>query len=883
MNPPLVCARWRGFLVGGPLLGVGLFGGLLSAAPPSFSFRPGTTYAPGVPSTAAVCGHEPGQRFVDHGDVLRVLDAICGASPRATLIEYGETHQGRPLLLALCSSERNLARISAIEEGLAALRDSRRTDAAEREALIAALPVVVWLSFSVHGNEPAGTEAALPLLYHLAACEDEDVQTLMDQAVVVIDPSLNPDGRDRYVRWFESVVGRAPNPDPQAMEHDEPWPGGRENGFHFDLNRDWAFGTQVETRARLKRIRRLPPQVHADLHEMGYNSSYFFFPAAPPSHRSVPEASRELSATFGRANAAAFDARGWVYYTAENFDLLFPGYGDSWPMLNGAIGMTYEQAGHSAGGLAVTRDDGDLLTLEDRAAHHFTAALTTIRTAVAERSTLLEHFTRFHEEAFWEGENGAIRSIALVPGRDAGRTVDLIEVLVAQGIEVERATAAFQTTGERFTDRAVEARTLPEGTYLVPLAQPSGRLARALLEPRATIRTDDFYDLSAWSLPMAFGVEALVLTAPLDVVREPVRDAPRPKGGIVGAGASVGYLVEWSSVEGPSFLNRVQGEGVHVSCLTREIRLGDRWYGPGTLFIPTRQRGAVASVDLEAVIDSAARATGVTAVRTSTGWTDEGPDLGSDTVVSLRPAKIALVGGPGVSATSYGACAHFLSARLGASFTALSLDDLGGVDLERYNVVVLPDGRGFRSRLKDGVDGLRAFVERGGILIALGGAAFALGDEGVGLVSVAARKRPDDDNSGKDGTDHGEDRSWMVAEQVIRGRERNVPGTFFRARLDPDRRLSFGAGEEIAVLLDSTRVFDPEGGARSIARLAAEPYLSGHVTPVSEAALAGGDYLVSASIGRGEVVLFAEDPLFRGFLRGQFGLFSNAVYLLGSP
>ncbi|MBM4014525.1 MAG: hypothetical protein FJ293_06115, partial [Planctomycetes bacterium] len=519
-----------------------------------FTFEPAANYRSDVPRPVDLLGHAHGQRYSEHRDVLRVVRAIDAASDRVELQEYGRTPEGRALLLAFVSSPANLAAKERIARQLAELADPRVVDEAEAARRVAALPPIVWLSYNVHGNEPSCTEAALATLWHLAAAEDADVARLRDELLIIIDPCLNPDGRDRYVHWFQSVVGAVPDPEPASREHAEPPPGGRVNHYYFDLNRDWAFASQDETRRRLEPLRRYPPQVHVDFHEMYAESSYFFFPADLPRNLNLPQSTTEWGERFGRGNAAAFDRFGWSYYTGEQFDLLYPGYGDSFPSLRGAIGMTYEQAGHSAGGLEYRREDGSLLTLTDRIAHHFIASLATIETARSGRADLLRHWRRFHADAMAAGRVGPMREIALLPGADRTTLAELAALLLRHGIEVDVARAAFVARGVHdYAGGDSAERVLPEGTLLVPLEQPSARLAKALLEPRAGVERTTFYDISAWALPYAFGVAACWLEAPADVARArltgaaadtaPVANPLARRGGVVVAGADV--AVAW--------------------------------------------------------------------------------------------------------------------------------------------------------------------------------------------------------------------------------------------------------------------------------------------------------------------------------------------------
>lgn len=842
-------------------------GGAASGGTGTFSFTPAARYANDVPTPAAVLGHALGARFSTHEQVGRVVEAIGLASDRVTVSRYGETWAGRPLYLALVSSPANLARIEAIGDDIRLLEDPRRdVDGAERDRIVDSTPAICWLSYSVHGNEASGTEAALATLYHLAAAEDEEVARMLEDVVVVVDPCLNPDGRERYVQWYRSVLGATPDPDPQAIEHREPWPGGRVNHYHFDLNRDWAFLTQVESRARLRAWRRLPPQVHADLHEMMPESSYFFFPAAPPFNQNLPADVRRWGEVFGAANAAAFDRFGWTYFTEESFDLLYPGYGDSWPSLNSAIGMTYEQAGHGRAGLVIRRGDGTLLTLEDRVAHHFTAAIETVATTARHRRGLLERFARWHEDALWEGREGPVAAYVFERQKGGHATDDLVRLLRMQGIEVSVATEPFAIDEcHPFDGGEPEARRFAPGTVVVPLDQPRKRLAKALLEPRAAVRENTFYDVSAWSLPLAFGVRSWWSASPVAAALDPIESVPARSGAVLGADPAVGWIVAWDAGPAARFAERATRDGVLVRTVGERFSLGSRTFEAGALFVPTRN----AVSDVAARVEEAARATGVVAVGVDTGLTREGPDLGSNRVRAIAPLSLAVITGDGTSANSSGAYRYLFERRLEIPFTALPLEAIGRADLARYNVLVLPDGSGYRRTLGDRqVESLKAFLERGGVVVAVGGAAFHLATGGGGLTSIeigSAKARADDAPT------------TTLAEAAARRRERNVPGTLFHVTLDPDDPLSFGLPDRLAVMMDSTRAFRVDGPGRRWGRFGDASYLSGYATPESVQQLADQAYVAEVTVGRGRLFLFAGDPTFRGFTQGQTGLLLNAI------
>nr|MDQ3389033.1 M14 family metallopeptidase [Gemmatimonadota bacterium] len=452
------------------------------------------------PSPAEVLGYPLGEHFTPYDGVRSYGRALAAASPLVDYRPYGQTPERRELFQLVIASPAHRARLDEILRDNAEL--TRPETSAARAAEIAARsPAVVYFSYGVHGNESSSSEAAMWTAWDLARGAPE-VAGVLDSVVVVIDPVANPDGRDRYVGWFRSVVGESPNPSPQAREHREPWPGGRYNHYLFDLNRDWSWGTQPETRQRLATWSRWNPQVHVDFHEMGYESSYFFFPASAPINPIYPDYVLEWGRRFGAANARAFDANGWAYYTAEAFDLFYPGYGDSWPSLSGAIGMTYEQAGHGAAGLAIAREDGDTLTLADRVEHHRTAGRATLRAAAAGKSRLLLDFAA-GARSIGMGDP----DILLVPNANSERLDALVEHLLSQGIEVERAAREFSTRTSAYAGFAARSR-FPAGTVRVRARQPKGRLATTLLQAETELRAEYSYDVSAWSLPYAYGVAA---------------------------------------------------------------------------------------------------------------------------------------------------------------------------------------------------------------------------------------------------------------------------------------------------------------------------------------------------------------------------------------
>lgn len=823
-----------------------------------------------APSPGEFLGSEPGERYTPMARVEAYAREVAKTSPRVRLDEYGRTPEGRPLLLLVVTAEENHARMGAIREALAKLADPRRMAEGESaDTLIASLPAVVWLSYNVHGNETSGTEAALVVLHRLASAGDDETRRWLRDLVVLVDPCLNPDGRDRYVNWFNGAVGSRPDPEGASLEHQEPWPRGRTNHWGFDLNRDWAFATQPETRARLPRFVAWTPQVHVDLHEMGHESTYFFFPAEKPVNANLPDHILKWGRRFGQGNAKAFDARGWAYYTAEDFDLFYPGYGDSWPSFNGAIGMTYEQAGHSSAGAAVRRQDGSVLTLRQRVEHHAEASFATIQTAAAGREELLRDFAGFRRTALEEGRTGPVRAFLLPPGGDPGSVDALVETLLLQGIEVHRTTEAF--TAERARSvfgPSVSDRTFERGTWVVDLAQPQKRLAKTLLEPRTEIRELYFYDIAAWSLPLAYGVQAFEFPVPPPAPVERVTAVGRRPGGAGEGDARVGWLLPFPNRGALEAMVDLLRRGVAVRSARKDFVLGDRAFARGTLLV----RRSENPEDVRSRIEAVGRERGVVFLPVETGFTEKGIDLGSQSVAPVVRPRVALCGGEGTSTTSFGAARFLLDRVLDVPHSVVPLRDLARADLQRFTAVVIPEGEAPAAAREN----LERFVEGGGVVVALGDAAFDLcGGEkavcriGTGRKDAAPAKAEPPPRRPR----------WME-EREDEMRRRQQPGSIFVIELDPSHPVSFGYREEIAAFKSGARSFDPDGPGIHVALFKDADPLSGYVNDEDSRALKGRSYASIEPRGEGAFVLFADDPNFRGAWRGLTRLFVNAILLL---
>lgn len=855
--------------------------GLLCAAPAAAQAPSAlATTDPDVPTVAALRGFPTGEGFSLHADVERVLAGLAEASDRVRLERYGDSVEGRGLWLAWISAPANLAALDSLKAANRAALETPADVAPDR-------PIIVWLSFGVHGDEASAPEAALELVRHLAASRDPRVAGWLTEAVIVVDPLLNPDGHERYAAWYRSVSGPAPDPDPGAVEHRPPWPGGRTNHWYFDLNRDWAWGVQPETRARVAAYLATLPQVHVDFHEMDAGSTYFFFPAADPIHGFYPPSTAAWSAVFGAANAAAFDARGWPYYSGEDFDLYYPGYGDSWPSFLGATGMTYEQAGGGEAGVVLERDGQEPLTLADRVSHHLQAALTTIETAVTHRRERLADF-----DAFWSPD--ARRA----PGTPWAWAVDgtgpaadaLAELLVRQGVRVDTLAAAVEMRGARPFAGSPSADSLPAGTLLVVADQPFGRYAAALLEPDVAVPdTSLFYDITGWSLPFLYDLDAWRVDSSLSFPTgrwapgDPPGEMPVPEG-------TVALVWPYEAIDDVIAAGRLSARGVRVRVSDRPFTTGGTRYPRGSFVLAVAgQRGELRDA---AALARAAREAGARPTALLSFGVDDGIDLGSDRVRLLREPRIALASGAGTRPGSVGAWWHLLSdtarlpidvVRLGDIATPPGVDpdslaglDRAPLDLAPYTAIILPDAEGpasYRAALGPvGAERLGAWVRAGGTLIVVRAATEWLIDSATGIADLELAPEPDPPGP--------EARRAPQALRDLEDVRSRIPGTLLAAAVDTTAVLGYGyADGRAAVLLrDPTELELAEEGNAWV--LADEPPLAGYLPADARRRLPGRPYAIVRQVGRGHVVAFADDPAFRGIAYGLRKVVLNATLLL---
>ena len=863
-----------------------------------FDFHGFGPYRPAVPRPDSLLGHALGTRHTMYHQQQAVLDAMVAAAPeRGRLVVTGRSGEGKVMRLVVISSAANLGRLDAIRRDLAALADARSTDAAAAAAIIARTPAVAFLSHSIHGNEPAGFETAMITAYTLLASDAPAIRTLLDSVVVVINPSQNPDGHERFAAWSNSLALGLD--EPAALEQSEPWSiQGRFNRHRFDMNRDLLAWSQPETRNTGVAVRDWWPQVFVDLHST--TPQYFFPPAAAPINGNLPASTVAWLERFGQGNAAAFDRHGWQYYVRDVFDLYYPGYWDSWPSLRGAIGMTFETDGGPE--LAIRKGDGSVTTFREGIAHHFVASLATLQTLAAHRTERLRDFREFFASALTLPASRPFRRVVIAAGSDPERTREVIDLLRLQGIEVQQVRGELTLQSARgYLGGPPARRRFAAGSYVIDLAQPQGRLATALLEPAATLDSAfarrqldrfernrrrgenapregyEFYDVTAWALPLTHNLDAAWTDEAISATLGPVDDRT-PLGDMMSSPSRSGYLIRPGRRNAQALGLALLREGFRVGVATAPLRANNDSWEPGTLVLRTVRNGD----SLHQRLDALARRFGASFTGVSSAFPDSGQaGIGSEVVRTVQQPRILVAAGDGVSQTAFGDVWQYLERELHQPFVPVEPRRLASMALDDYNVLILPDGNYAGALGTAGMNRVRDWVRGGGALIAFGSAVDVLGHQEMGLRTPAEAPGGRDTVAPADTALSASAAPGPFTSPTARGNTRPeyVPGAIARAELDPTHWLRWGyQGDALAVPVPGDFLRPSKGGENVVMFAPDAPVLAGFTWPGNTTKFLGGSAWATVDrAGRGTVVAFADNPLFRGFWRGPAMLFTNAV------
>ncbi|WP_019947028.1 M14 family metallopeptidase [Hymenobacter aerophilus] len=824
---------------------------------------------------AQFLGYELGARFTPHADLLRYVAHVVAHSPdRMKLERYGSTYENRPLELVYVASAANLARLDDIR------RDNLRLAGLETGTVSGPTPAVVWLSYNVHGNEAVSSEAVMQVLYDLANPANATVQGYLQNLVVLVDPCVNPDGRDRYASWYNRVSNRQPNASPLSWEHREPWPGGRYNHYYFDLNRDWAWQTQQESRQRIAVYNQWLPQVHADFHEMGPNNPYYFSPAAKPFHADLTAWQRQFQDIIGDYNRRVFDKNNWLYFTRETYDLFAPFYGDTWPSFNGAIGVTYEQGGGGVAGVAYAKPDGDTLTLSQRIEHHHATSIATMQAAAERHQDLTREFQKFYTEARTRPK-GEYKSYVLAGSSDPGQVRALTQYLDRQQISYGFAAKRSRQAGYNYATGRTETVQVEPQDVVISMYQPKSTLVKVLFEPQAQLEDSLTYDLTAWSLPYAFGLNGYALKGQLAVSSVASRQSPVASSGSHNKPATdkpYAYLARWNNLQAVRFLSRLLQQGVKLRVAEEPFETEGQKYGRGTLII-ARTGNERLGARFDELVRAQADSAGVLVQAVQSGLSTSGGDLGSRSVRPVAMPTVAVLAGSGVDATAFGEVWHFFEQQVGYPVTVLGTDYFGSVPLSKFDVLILPDGRYDDILTEKILAAVKTWVRGGGRLIALEGASRFL----AGQKDLLLKTKPSADSAATAAARKKDPYTALrrYADAEREGIADRVQGSVFRVQLDNTHPLAFGYGNTYFALLREVPNyrFLPQGGW-NVGVLKKDSYAAGFAGRGTRAGLTDSFVLGTQDLGRGQIVYLADNPLFRAFWQGGKLLFGNAVFLL---
>lgn len=815
-------------------------------------------------SPKAFLGYELGDRFTRHHKVVEYFEHVAETMPNVTLEQYGETYEHRPLVKATLSSPENMARIDEIRKNN--LKRAKLEEGAPTDDGIA----IVWLSYNIHGNEASSIEASMATIYELLTSERG--KNWLKNTVVIIDPCINPDGRDRYANFYNQYGAKNFNPSGDALEHHEPWPGGRPNHYLFDLNRDWAWQTQQESAQRSVVYHKWMPHVHVDFHEQGYNSPYYFAPAAEPFHEVITNWQREFQTTIGKNHAKYFDKEGWLYFTKERFDLLYPSYGDTYPTYNGAIGMTYEQAGHGFAGLGIETEYGDTLTLRDRVMHHFTTGISTVEIASINAGKLSNEFKQYFDNAV-SSPADKYKTYVIKGTNNADKVNNLLDFLDQHHIQYGSANSSKSYRGFSYNTNAAANVAINSNDVIISAYQPKSRLVTSLFEPVAKLSDTLTYDITAWSLPYAYGLETYALTDRVNVSNTYERktlensfDADKP----------YAYISKYNSLNDVKWLAAILKEGINVRVAHKPFTIQGKSFDRGSIVI-TRRTNEKFGNRFDQLIRDYAKSFERNITAVTTGFADSGMDLGSGDVARLKAPNVALLGGEQTSSLSFGETWHFFEQQIDYPVTVIGTDYFNRVDLSEYDVLIVPNGW-YSMFGESTLASLNEWVSDGGKLILIGYALNAFKDQkGFGLKVYGSDKEKKEANQ-----EPTEEEMLLDYEKEERDRlSSSIFGAIFKIKLDDTHPLAYGYSDDYFTLKTSSSryAFLERGGNVGVLKGNAQP-VSGFAGYRATEKLEDSLVFGVEDKGAGQVIYMVDNPLFRAFWENGKLLFSNAVFVV---
>lgn len=828
-------------------------------------------YDASIPSPTDYLGYELGDEYTFHYQIMGYFEKLAEVSDKITFHKYADTYEGRSVNYAIITSKSNHGNLENIRKQNLKIANNPES------AKIGDEPIIVWMSYNVHGNEPSSSEAAMQTAYHLVASTNQETTNWLDNAVVIIDPMINPDGRDRYVYWYKSSQANVLNSDVADLEHDEIWPGGRTNHYWFDLNRDWTWLVHPESRGRIKVYQQWMPQVHIDFHEQGYNNNYFTMPGTTPRNHELPSDYEMWADVFGRGAIAEFDKAQVNFETRERFDFFYPGYGSSYPSIMGGIAMLAEQGGHSRGGRSVETNDGYHLTLRQRLFDHYRNGVSIVNTSVTNREKLLTYFKDARSQKAQKGNTKAY----ILPHNDNDYTYDVVNMFIKQGVTVEQAEADFSVKNAfNYWDGKSSSKNYKKGDFIIKTDQPSHLFINTLMRRNLEIRDSVMYDMSTWSVPLAYNLDAAWTTSSVGVKTVKLSQELSHTETVENNRAKYAYVIDWKQRNAPKALAKLWDKGYKVRSTEKGFSKNGVEYTQGSLIVLLgRNRDEANSVHAD--MKQIAEVADVKVVGFDTGRMDTGSDLGAAAMRPVEEPKVAMIIDSGISSYTAGQMWFLFDQWTEFGISRIRSHRINSLNLNDYDVILLPNGFGLDGVFNDGAQAkLKAWVRDGGTLVAAENSATWLTKDRSGFTSVELYSEKAEEKK-EDGIDPAAYTKYKDQEDSS-GLKR-IPGSAFKGMIDNSHPLAFGMPNTLYSLKFGSNAIKPDPSFSTVGyyvKDADNVLAAGYASEENNKKAAGMAFAAVQNMGRGKVVFLMDNTQYRMFWVGPARMVQNAVMLM---
>jgi len=795
-----------------------------------------TTYNENIPTPKQIIGHEVGEWHITHDKLVEYMKALAASSDRISIENRGTTYEGRPLLLLTITSPENHKNLEEIRQLHISATDDNSVNISKN-------PIVVYQGFSIHGNEPSGSNAALAVAYYLSAAEN--IEDLLSNTVILFDPSFNPDGLQRFAYWANTNKSKNINPDPNDREYSEIWPRGRTNHYQFDMNRDWLPVQLPESKARIASFHKWLPNILTDHHEMGSNSSFFFQPGIPSrTNPLTPQINQDLTKEIATYHAKALDKIGSLYYSEESYDDFYFGKGSTFPDINGSIGILFEQA--SSRGHAQETVNG-VLTFPFTIRNQFTAALSTLEAAKKMRVKILQYQQDFYKESRNLGEK---KAIVFGDEKDGAKSFHLAEVLKHHQVKIHEIKSNFTSNGKNFKKGY---------SFMVPMNQKNKRLVKAMFDVRKNFKDSLFYDVSAWTFNHAFGVD-YAENVSLSKAGTEITDL-KINAGTVSFKSDYGYLMPWNEYYTPKALNAILQKDVRAKVAMKNFKNGGNSYEYGTVFIPV-QNQQLNATELHQFLKNVVAESHVNVKGVTTGL-NEGIDLGSNNFSAIKKPKVAMLVGDGIAGNDSGEIWHLLDQRFDMRLTRLDMRYFTKIDISKYTHIIIPSS----TIDKVAIEKLKTWVKNGGVLVGYQNTAKWLSSNK--MISLQFDKQKTDTI-----------KNVSFENKLLQSGAQYIGGAIFEANIDRSHPINFGyKNDKIAFFRNSTMFIKADKKSyNNPIQYTSNPLLSGYISKENAKVIKNTVPFKVQNLGSGKVIVFTDNTNFRAFWYGTNKLLMNTIF-----